>query len=147
MKNWTQIPRINAAQISTMNSQESRGPITCSLSAETPEFAGLGSFWRHFLTLFLCGALAQAGFGVRVCAFSFAQTRDNRFESLLQEGFELHRQQRYRRAIPLLEQARALRPADYFVNLLLGIDHLRLGDARRAVPRLESARKARNHDS
>ncbi len=38
-------------------------------------------------------------------------------------------------------------PADYFVNLLLGIDHLRLGDARRAVPRLESARKARNHDS
>jgi tetratricopeptide (TPR) repeat protein len=76
----------------------------------------------------------------------FAQAATTRFDSLLKEGFNLHRQQEYARAVPKLEQARALQPADYFVNLLLGIDYLRLGDARRALTSLEAARKAQNND-
>ncbi len=71
----------------------------------------------------------------------------SRFEALLQRGFELHRNQQYRRAIPLLEQARALRPRDYSVNLLLGIDYLRSGDTRKALSFLGTARDAQPGDS
>lgn len=131
-----------------MSLQESNDAAVRRLPADAGKPAGLTSFGRPFLILMLClyGALMEVGFRARSWAFPLAQNRDAQFESLLKQGFELHRQREYRRAIPLLEQARALRPADYFVNLLLGIDHLRLGDARRALPRLESARKVRNGD-
>jgi tetratricopeptide (TPR) repeat protein len=128
-----------------MNFQETRG-IVCSVLAAA-RFAGLARLCKQFFALCLYGALAQPGLGLTSCAIYFAQGQDSQFESLLKRGFELHRQQQYRQAIRLLEQARTLQPADYFVNLLLGIDHLRLGDARRALQRLESARKTRNNDS
>ncbi len=130
-----------------MNFQETR-TIACSVLAATTGFAGLARLWRQLLAFCLYGTLAQPGLGLTPYAvYFFAQDRDSRFESLLKEGFELHQQRQYHRAIRLLEQARAVRPADYFVNLLLGIDHLRLGDARRALQPLEAARKARNNDS
>lgn len=128
---------------SKMTSRKSCDLETCS-PAEILEFVRLA---RPLLVLCLCTVLAHAGVGVRmVCTVLFAQAATTRFESLLKEGFDLHRQQQYAQAIPKLEQARALQPADYFVNLLLGIDYLRLGDARRALTSLEAARKARNDD-
>lgn len=128
---------------STMISRKSRDSGTCSPSAETLEFARLA---RQLLALCLCSALAHAVAGVTVGTRFFAQAPAGRFESLLKEGFDLHRQQQYARAVPKLEQARILQPADYFVNLLLGIDYLRLGDPPRALTNLEAARKARNND-
>lgn len=67
----------------------------------------------------------------------------NSIESLLRQAFALHQQARYSEAIPLLEQAHALDPADYFANLLLGIDLLRTGRAQAALPRLQAASRAR----
>lgn len=67
----------------------------------------------------------------------------DRFQVLLQQGFEFHRQARFAEAIPLLEGARRLEPGDYFVNLLLGIDLLRTGKAAEAVPHLELAARVR----
>jgi tetratricopeptide (TPR) repeat protein len=64
------------------------------------------------------------------------------FERLLKQGFALHQQARYTEAIPILNQARRLEPDDYFANLLLGIDLLRVGKPAEAVPRLESAARA-----
>jgi len=101
----------------------------------------------RLLTLCLCSALTHAGIGVGVVhTVLFAEAATTRFDSLLKEGFNLHRQQKYARAVPKLEQARALQPADYFVNLLLGIDYLRLGDAHKALTNLEAARKTRSSD-
>lgn len=68
------------------------------------------------------------------------------FESLLRRGFDLHRQQKYDHAIPLLEQAHSLRPEDHRVNLLLGIDYLRSGDPRKALSFLAVARDTRPDD-
>lgn len=65
------------------------------------------------------------------------------FRSLLQQGFDLHRQARFSEAIPILERARQIHPADYFANLLLGIDLLRTGKPEDAVPRLRVAAHAR----
>ncbi len=69
--------------------------------------------------------------------------RAEQFQSLLQQGFELHKQARFVEAIPMLERARSLQPGDYFVNLLLGIDLLRTGKAAKAVPYLNLAAHAR----
>jgi tetratricopeptide (TPR) repeat protein len=63
------------------------------------------------------------------------------FETLLRRGFEMHREQRYGQSIPVLERARAVRPGNYSVNLLLGIDYLRSGQPRRALAYLKKARK------
>ena len=68
---------------------------------------------------------------------------DSRFDQLMHEGFALHQQARFGEAIPILEQARKLEPGDYFANLLLGIDLLRVGRAEAALPRLEAAAAAR----
>ena len=68
---------------------------------------------------------------------------ESRFDELLHEGFALHQQARFTEAIPILEQARRLAPGDYFANLLLGIDLLRMGRAEAALPRLEAAATAR----
>ena len=76
--------------------------------------------------------------------FACAQASEtNSFKSLLQHGFELHQQARYAEAIPLLEEARKLEQQDYFVNLLLGIDLLRTGNAAEAVPRLRLAARVK----
>lgn len=68
---------------------------------------------------------------------------EDEFQSLLKQGFALHQQARFAEAIPLLERARRLEPADYFANLLLGIDFLRTGKTAEAVPRLELAARAK----
>src|SRR5260370_30532384 len=55
------------------------------------------------------------------------------FKSLLHQGFELHEKSDYARAILLLRRAYRIQPRDYFVNLLLGIDLLRTGQAGDAI--------------
>jgi predicted Zn-dependent protease len=83
-----------------------------------------------------------------MCAEALGQGGDPKpFESSLKQGFELHRQARFAEAIPVLEQARKLQTGDYFVNLLLGIDELRTGDAKAAIPRLQLAAHARSSEA
>jgi tetratricopeptide (TPR) repeat protein len=53
----------------------------------------------------------------------------------------MHRERQYSQSIPLLERARAVRPGDYTVNLLLGIDFLRTAQPQHALPFFERARK------
>lgn len=73
-------------------------------------------------------------------------SQDNDFDAVLKRGFALHQQARFTEAIPVLEHARQLAPGDYFANLLLGIDLLRVGKAAEAVPRLELAARTRPHE-
>ena len=79
-----------------------------------------------------------------MCFTAVAQghSQDN-FEALFKHAFDLHQRAQFTEAIPLLEQARRLEPADYFANLLLGIDLLRTGKTAEAVPRLELAARAK----
>jgi predicted Zn-dependent protease len=65
------------------------------------------------------------------------------FESLLHRGYDLHQQARFTEAVPVLEQAHKLAPQDYFVNLLLGIDLLRVGRASEAIALLKMAAEIR----
>ena len=65
------------------------------------------------------------------------------FEELLHQGFQLHQQQRYSEALPLLQRAWQVRPHDYFANLLVGIDLLRTGRGAEAVAFLKTAAKLR----
>jgi tetratricopeptide (TPR) repeat protein len=100
---------------------------------------------RNSYRLVLVQAILGLCFGIssaRSASHSAAK-----FESLLRGGFELHRQQQYNRSIPLLEQAHSLRPEDYQVNLLLGIDYLRSGDPRKALSFLAVARDTRPGDA
>ncbi len=87
-----------------------------------------------------------AGVWVASAQVQPALNKADNFERLLRQGFDLHRQQQYHRSIPLLEQARALKPRDYLVNLLLGMDYLRSRQASRALPFLEAARDTRSGD-
>jgi tetratricopeptide (TPR) repeat protein len=88
-----------------------------------------------FTALLLAGA---------ACLSAVAQTsRDDGFESLLKQGFELHRQAKFSEAIPILERVRRMEPQDYFANLLLGIDLLRTGKAAESLPRLELAARVK----
>jgi tetratricopeptide (TPR) repeat protein len=64
-------------------------------------------------------------------------------KSLVQRAFELHQQGKFAAALPLLQRAYAIDPDDYFVNLLLGIDSLRTGQAKSAVPFLKKASRLR----
>jgi len=61
----------------------------------------------------------------------------------LHRGFHFHEQSDYAKAIPLLRSAYKIYPRDYFVNLLLGIDLLRTGQASSAVTFLKTAAKVR----
>ena len=103
-----------------------------------------------------CGSVAQQrnqiGAGLWIAIFlvgwvgvaSGAQpTGGESFQSLLQQGFQLHQQARFAEAIPLLERARRLEPGDYFANLLLGIDLLRTGKATEALPHLQLAARTK----
>ena len=75
---------------------------------------------------------------------AWAQPSDgDRFSSLLQRGFELHKEARFAEAIPVLEDARRIQPEDYFVNLLLGIDLLRTGKGAESVSHLRLAASSR----
>ncbi len=60
-------------------------------------------------------------------------------KSLVQRAFDLHQKGQFAEALPLLHRAYTLEPNDYFVNLLLGIDSLRTGQAKAAVPYLKKA--------
>jgi len=65
------------------------------------------------------------------------------FDSVLRQAFELHQHARYSESLPLLRRAFRLQPNDYFVNLLLGIDLLRSGQASDAIPFLRTAARLR----
>jgi predicted Zn-dependent protease len=93
------------------------------------------------LTLCLLLSLAAA-----LAPFLGAQSHDSpdSFDSLLKRGFALHQQSAYAQALPLLQRAQRLKPQDYFVNLLVGIDLLRTGQPALAVPRLKLAASARS---
>lgn len=71
------------------------------------------------------------------------QAGANKFDDLLHRGFALHQQAQYTQALSLLEQAWKIDPHDYFVNLLLGIDFLRTGNAAKAIGYLTAASRAR----
>jgi predicted Zn-dependent protease len=83
--------------------------------------------WRLALALFcVLGTLVTA-------------SGQENFESLLHQGYDLHQQARFSEAVPILEQAHKLAPQDYFANLLLGIDLLRVGRASEAIAPLQKA--------
>lgn len=90
---------------------------------------------------------ALASFLLGSAAAQVNTPRAESFESLLQRGFALHSEQQYGRSIPLLEQARTLRPSDYRVNLILGIDYLRSGNPAKSLTFLRTARKANAQDT
>lgn len=69
--------------------------------------------------------------------------QENNFEALRKQGFELHQQSRFADAIPLLKRACRLEPGDYFANLLLGTDLLRVHKSTEAVEHLEIAAHAK----
>src|SRR5262245_35616261 len=100
---------------------------------------------HHACTLAL--AFALAGLPVTVTAQAGTTSAPDSFESLLRRGFTFHSEQQYSHSIPLLEQARALRPSDYQVNLLLGIDYLRTGNPAKSVASLRSAHKVNARDA
>jgi len=114
----------------------------------------INSTSQRWITLFLisviCGFVSvcgQAGLGVSQSHTQPGPSKGDRFEGLLRQGFELHRQGRYAQSIPLLQQAYALRPGDHLVNLLLGIDNLRSGETIKALKFLSNAREIRPADS
>jgi tetratricopeptide (TPR) repeat protein len=78
-------------------------------------------------------------------AHGYAAAQDN-FKPLLQRAFELHQHGQFSAALPLLRRAYAMQPGDYFVNLLLGIDSLRTGDAQASVRYLKKASRLRPHE-
>jgi tetratricopeptide (TPR) repeat protein len=71
---------------------------------------------------------------------AFAQ---DQLKTLVQKAFELHQQGQFAAALPLLHRAYGLQPGNYFVNLLLGIDSLRTGDAKGSVSFLRKASRLR----
>ena len=73
----------------------------------------------------------------------FFAAGEDRFADLLHRGFDFHQRADYAQALPLLKQAWKLDPHDYFVNLLLGIDLLRTGEAQKAIPFLTAASRVR----
>src|SRR5580658_1689884 len=87
---------------------------------------------RGFFVLgwMVLAVLLGAGSGVAV---------DKAFQSLVQRAFDLHQNGRYSEALPLLRRAYQLDSNDYFVNLLLGIDLLRTGEAKDSVSFLKAA--------
>lgn len=93
---------------------------------------------------------AEAGLCVLVLTATLfahpdASAQDN-FKPLVQQAFELHQHGQFSAALPLLRRAYTMRPDDYFVNLLLGIDSLRTGDAQASVRYLKKASRLRPHE-
>lgn len=75
-----------------------------------------------------------------------ADAGQDEFRSLLQQGFQFHRQRQYAEALPLLQRAWRLNPRDHAVNLLLGIDLLHTGRSAEAIPHLQAASRAQPGD-
>ncbi len=72
----------------------------------------------------------------------FAQPKED-LKTLVQQAFDLHQKGQFAQALPVLRRAYALDANDYFVNLLLGIDSLRTGEAAAAIPFLKQACRLR----
>src|SRR5438270_6039429 len=68
---------------------------------------------------------------------------EDALRALVQQAFDSHQKSQFSAALPLLRRAHDLAPEDYFVNLLLGIDSLRTGQAKTAVPFLKKASRVR----
>ena len=77
-----------------------------------------------------------------VAACTRAQGQEN-LKFIVQQAFDLHQKGQFSEALALLHRAHELAPDDYFVNLLLGIDTLRTGQAQTAVPFLKKAARLR----
>jgi tetratricopeptide (TPR) repeat protein len=107
---------------------------------ENPGAAVLIGIDRAWCTIWHAVAVAiLSASGIAQVHPSPSPTTD--FQSLLHQGFELHEKSDYARAIPVLRRAYSMRPRDYFVNLLLGIDLLRTGQAADAIRFLRMAAK------
>jgi Flp pilus assembly protein TadD len=123
----------------------------CSWVLETTGF--LRQSRRPASAISLCRGIARVGMLALLASLSLrpilgecSSSNSENFEALLRRGFELHRQQQYQRSIQLLKQARILRPTDYSVNLLLGIDTLRSGSPAGALRFLGTALEAKPGD-
>jgi tetratricopeptide (TPR) repeat protein len=90
----------------------------------------MGSWLRTIVFLAVLGFCSNAAVGQDL-------------KSLVQSAFDLHQKGRFSEALPLLQRAYAIDSNDYFVNLLLGIDSLRLGQPKSAVPFLKKASRLR----
>ncbi len=101
---------------------------------EQSHIPGLGSRARAWV----CALALIAGAIQGVCAAA-----DNEFKSLMQKAFDLHERGDFSAALPLLRNAYTMQPEDYFVNLLLGIDSLRTGEAEASIPFLKRASRLR----
>jgi tetratricopeptide (TPR) repeat protein len=90
--------------------------------------------------------VALAVLSARVLAQTGPAPSKEEFESFLHRGFQFHEQSAYDKALPLLQSAYRLQPRDYFVNLLLGIEMLRTGQATNAIAFLKTAAKVRPNE-
>lgn len=68
---------------------------------------------------------------------------EKNLQNLVQQAFAFHQRGQFSEALPLLHRAYEVAPQDYFVNLLLGIDSLRTGQAKTAIPFLKKASRLR----
>lgn len=102
----------------------------------------LGSFGTF---LRLRAALRLCAFVLIAIAYGRASAQED-FKPLVQQAFDLHQHGQFSAALPLWHRAYAMQPDDYFVNLLLGIDSLRTGQARASVRYLKKAAQLRPHE-
>jgi tetratricopeptide (TPR) repeat protein len=89
------------------------------------------------------GASLRGVAWIAIVAAGLHASAQDQFKTLVQKAFELHQQGQFAAALPLLHRAYGLQPEDYFVNLLLGIDSLRTGDAKDSVSFLRKASRLR----
>jgi Flp pilus assembly protein TadD len=92
---------------------------------------------------------SRAGVWLRMFAFlamalaGLSASSEDESKPLVRRAFDLHQRGQFAAALPLLRRAYAMQPEDYFVNLLLGIDSLRTGDAKTSLPFLRKASRLR----
>lgn len=72
----------------------------------------------------------------------FASDEDQ-LKTLVQNAFDLHQKGKFVEALPLLKRAYAIRPDEYIVCLLLGIDSLRTGQVQSSILYLKKASRIR----
>jgi tetratricopeptide (TPR) repeat protein len=88
--------------------------------------------------------LGSALFWISTCAGVTGQAQSNEgFGDLLREGFALHQQADYARALPLLQRALKMEPHDYYANLLVGIELLRTEKPMAALVYLREASRVK----
>lgn len=96
----------------------------------------------HFLRSTVKASLRRLILATLAVAALKAAAQDQ-FEPLMQQAFDLHQRGEFVQALPLLRRAYAMRPDDYFVNLLLGIDSLRTGGTQASIHYLRKASRLR----